>query len=142
MISRASEYAIKAMIRIAYSSQLGERIGIKNIAKAIDSPEAFTGKILQQLSRNNIVSSIKGPSGGFWMSEDQRDRITIRSIVEVIDSDKIYTKCCLGLRDCNNQQPCPIHTEYAKIRGALSKLHSNTYIEELAKKLDDNASLI
>ncbi|MFT4568449.1 MAG: Rrf2 family iron-sulfur cluster assembly transcriptional regulator [Saprospiraceae bacterium] len=141
MISRASEYAIKAMIRIAYSSELGERMGIKEIAKSNGSPEAFTGKILQQLSRNDIVSSIKGPSGGFWMSETQRKTVTIRTIVEIIDSDKIYTKCCLGLDQCSDRKPCPIHSEYSRIRGSLSELHSNTYIDELAKKLDGNASL-
>ncbi len=141
MISRASEYAIKAVIRIAYSSQSDIRIRIKEIAEAIGSPEAFTGKILQQLSRNDIVSSIKGPSGGFWMSERQRKTVTIRTIVEIIDSDKIYTKCCLGLDQCSDRKPCPVHTEYSLIRGALSELHSNTYIDDLAKKLDGNASL-
>jgi len=57
MFSKACEYAIKAVLHVAHKSRADERVGVKAIAKAIDSPEAFTGKIMQQLSKNGIVQS-------------------------------------------------------------------------------------
>jgi len=141
MLSKACEYAIKAVVHIAHKSQNDERVGLKAIAAAIDSPEAFTGKIMQQLSRSGIVQSIKGPSGGFWMNEDSRKRVNIRDIVEVIDGDKLYVNCCLGLKQCDDDHPCPVHNQYTKIRRAVIKMHTSTRVEGLANKLDSDAKL-
>ncbi|GLR17600.1 RrF2 family transcriptional regulator [Portibacter lacus] len=141
MFSKACEYGIKAVLYICFQSQLGNRVGLKEIAEAIDSPRAFTGKIMQQLSKNQIVQSIKGPSGGFWMEEDNRKKINIKSIVEVLDGGDIYVKCGLGLEQCNNSNPCPMHSEYTALREGLIKLHTDSSIEDLAKKLNGKATL-
>ena len=59
MFSKACEYGIKAAIFIAINSYEGRRVSPKEIAEEINSPQAFTAKILQDLVRNNIVFSIK-----------------------------------------------------------------------------------
>jgi len=141
MFSKACEYAIKAVLHIAHKSRSDERVGVKDIAKAIDSPEAFTGKIMQQLSKSGLVKSIKGPSGGFWMGEDERKSANIKDIVKVIDGDKLYTECGLGLKQCNDNKPCPVHEQYKEIRDALVKMHTETNLDELAEKLENEASL-
>ena len=141
MFSKACEYGIKAVLHIAHMSQKGERVGLKAIAKEIGSPEAFTAKIMQKLSRSKIVKSIKGPSGGFEMGEEVRMNVNLKKIVEVIDGDSLYVRCGLGLNDCNDAHPCPVHHQYKVIRNALIQMHSEKSIEELAKKLDDDAKL-
>ena len=141
MFSKACEYAIKAVLHIAHKSRSDVRVGVKDIAKAIDSPEAFTGKIMQQLSKNGLVKSIKGPSGGFWIGEEERKSANLRNIVKIIDGDKLYTDCGLGLKHCNDDQPCPVHFQYKEIRDALIKMHTETTLDDLAEKLEKNASL-
>ena len=141
MFSKACEYAIKAVLHVAHESRIEKRVGVKAIAKAIDSPEAFMGKIMQQLSKSGIVKSIKGPSGGFWMGEDERKAANLKVIVEVIDGDKLYTECGLGLKQCNDSKPCPVHEEYKKIREALILMHTETNIDDLAEKLEGEATL-
>ena len=141
MFSKACEYAIKAALHVAHTSQQGERVGIKAIADATDSPVPFTGKIMQQLSRNGIVQSVKGPSGGFWMDEQQLRVVSVRDVVEVIDGDKLYVKCGLGLEECGEERPCPVHHQYKKVRDAIIKMHSKTTLSELATKLDGEAIL-
>mgnify|MGYP002795141008 FL=1 len=64
MFSKACEYGIRATIYIAMQSLEGFRVNLKEIAAAIDSPIAFTAKILQQLVKSNIVESVKGAKGG------------------------------------------------------------------------------
>lgn len=141
MFSKACEYAIKAVLHVAHKSRAEERVGVKDIAKAIDSPEAFTGKIMQQLSKNGIVRSIKGPSGGFWIGEEERKTANIREIVKVIDGDKLYTDCGIGLQECNGDSPCPLHDDFLKIREAMIKMHTETTIDDLAQKLEGKATL-
>lgn len=141
MFSKSCEYGIKALLHIAHMSQKGERVGIKAIAKEIDSPQAFTAKIMQQLSRSGIVKSVKGPFGGFEMSEEQRKNANLKRIVEVIDGPDLYVKCGIGLSRCNDQHPCPVHEEYKILRNQLIKMHTNADLDKLAKKLDQNATL-
>ena len=141
MFSKACEYAIKAVLHVAHKSREGARVGVKDISKAIDSPEAFTGKIMQQLSKSGIVQSIKGPSGGFWIGEADRKKANLRNIVSVIDGDKLYIDCGLGLKQCNEAKPCPVHDEYKLIRDALIKMHTETTLDDLAEKLEKKAIL-
>ena len=141
MLSKACEYGIRAVVHIAHKSQNDERVGLKEIAQAIDSPEAFTGKIMQQLSRSGIVESVKGPFGGFWMSEKSMQTVSIRDIVEVIDGNKLYVKCGLGLSLCNDAHPCPVHNQYKVIRDKVIEMHTRTLVADLARKLEKNAKL-
>ena len=69
MFSKTCEYAIKAMIFVAQKSKEETRVGVKEIAKGTDSPEHFIAKIMQELGRKRLVQSIKGPNGGFYMTE-------------------------------------------------------------------------
>jgi Rrf2 family protein len=141
MFSKSCEYGIRAVLCIAYKSQQGKRVGIKEIAEGIDSPVAFTAKIMQQISKAKIVDSKKGLNGGFEMNEDKRQKTHILDIVKVIDGTGLYENCGLGLKACNDKNPCPVHDDFKCIRQDLIKLHSASSIEDLAKKLDEKATL-
>ena len=66
MFSKTAEYALRATIFIAQKGTIEQTLGIDEIAKAIGSPQSFTAKILQMLTKDNkIVSSARGPHGGF-----------------------------------------------------------------------------
>ncbi|HMQ43518.1 MAG TPA: Rrf2 family transcriptional regulator, partial [Mariniflexile sp.] len=98
MFSKACEYGIKAAIFIAINSFEGKRVSPKEIAEEINSPQAFTAKILQALARNNIVYSIKGAHGGFELDKKTIGAIKLAQIVKAIDGDSIYNGCGLGLQ--------------------------------------------
>ena len=74
MFSQACKYAIRAVLYLAVHASEGKKVGVKDIAAALDVPKYFLAKILQQLSRNNLISSTKGPSGGFFLSEKTAKR--------------------------------------------------------------------
>ena len=80
MFSKTCEYAIRALIYIAQKAKNGEKVGIKDIAVGIDSPEYFIAKILQELSRKGYVQSVKGPNGGFYMSKENLEM----SLAEIV----------------------------------------------------------
>jgi Rrf2 family protein len=126
------------MLFIAQKSKDGERVGIKEIAKGIDSPEHFVAKILQDLSRKNLVQSVKGPNGGFYHDKTSL-KYSMADIVRIVDGDKIFEGCGLGLRQCSETHPCPIHHEFKKIRRDIKRVLENaklgTFSEELEKQL-------
>lgn len=132
MFSKACEYGIRASIFIATKSSEGVRVGIKDVAKEIDSPEPFTAKIMQILTRNGIIHSAKGVGGGFEVSTEALKSIKLIQIVDAIDGDTVYKGCGIGLKECSETQPCPVHNQFKKIRELLLTMLTNTTLEELA----------
>ncbi len=138
MFSKTCEYAIKATIFIAQQRDGIACVGVKEIAKGINAPEYFVAKILQELSRKKVVSSVKGPNGGFCMSETQINK-PVLDIVLLIDGDGLLNNCVLGLEHCSSINPCPMHHEYQKIKQSIrNMLENNTILDfnnlVLAKK--------
>jgi Rrf2 family protein len=136
MFSKACEYGIRATIYIAMQSLEGNRVNLKEISAAIDSPVAFTAKILQQLVKNDIVESVKGAKGGFEIERSKIDSIKLIQIVSAIDGDKIFEGCALGLSECNETLPCPVHSKFKDIRDDLEQMTKETSIYELATGLE------
>nr|WP_315196367.1 Rrf2 family transcriptional regulator [uncultured Flavobacterium sp.] len=132
MFSKTCEYGIRATIFIASQSYQNKRVGLKDIAKKIDSPEAFTAKILQILSKDNIINSIKGVGGGFEIPRETMKEIKLAQIVNALEGDRVFTGCGLGLTHCSEDHPCPMHEKFKSIRNELAFMLENTNLEELA----------
>ncbi|HET8860945.1 Rrf2 family transcriptional regulator [Marivirga sp.] len=136
MFSKTCKYAIKGTIYIASKSKEGTYVGLKDVANNIDSPEAFTAKILQKLVKDNLVSSIKGRNGGFSLSNEQKEKVYLIDVVRCIDGPQTYEGCGLGLSQCSEEKPCPIHFEFKEVRTKLKHMLENTNMVILLEKLE------
>lgn len=134
MFSKACEYAIRAMMYIVTRTVNGSRVGIKDIARYTETPEPFVAKVLQILSRRGIVSSAKGPNGGFYIDAKSR-AVPLIDIVKAIDGEELFLKCGLGIKNCSERKPCPIHYEYKGIRDSLREMLEHSTIQDLAAGL-------
>ena len=135
MFSKPTEYALRATIYLAQKSTEEQKLGIKEISKAIDSPQPFTAKILQSLTRNNkIVHSVRGPNGGFYFNEKAK-KLPVRSILEIMGEEDVLEKCILGLKKCSETNPCPMHSQYKSIKHQLIKLFETKTIKQLADEM-------
>lgn len=142
MFSKACEYGLKAMISISASSSKGERVNLKEISGAIESPEQFTAKILQQLTRAKLINSVQGSRGGFEIPKDRLEKIRLIDVVRTIDGDKVFTGCGLGLDACNAAKPCPIHNEFAQVRDGLARLLNDTNLMKLSNDLNKGLTFL
>ena len=142
MFSKACEYALRAALYISIKSVDGTRLGIPEIAKEIDAPVAFTAKILQTLVRENVISSIKGPNGGFFIDPKSKP-ISLATIVRAIDgSDDVLHTCTLGLKECSDKFPCPIHHEIKRYKEHLRKVMEQSTIQNLSKDLSQGKTFL
>ena len=135
MFSKTCEYALRALIYITQQTKDGGRIGIKDIASGIDSPEYFIAKILQDLSRKGFVQSAIGPTGGFYLDSISLNR-SLAEIVKEMDGDKIFTGCALGLKECSESHPCPVHNEFRHIRNNLQNMLNEMKIGDFVSQLE------
>ncbi|QOW10388.1 Rrf2 family transcriptional regulator [Kaistella flava (ex Peng et al. 2021)] len=136
MFSKACEYAIKASIYIAQQSHQNRSANVKEVAKSVNAPEAFTAKILQQLCRENILESIRGKQGGFIFQVDKQKQIKIFDVVQLIDGDGIFTNCGLGLQKCSSENPCPVHDDFKEVRNGLVAMVQKYSFYDLAIKTE------
>ncbi|MBN9482825.1 MAG: transcriptional regulator [Bacteroidetes bacterium 43-93] len=141
MFSKSCEYGIRAVIYIVSASKNGERVGIGEICQNIDAPEHFTAKILQILTRNRIVSSQKGVHGGFYLDDYQKG-LALIEVVTAIDGKTLFTGCGLGLKQCSETNPCPIHSKFKSIRNDIKKMLEQTTIEELGNSIKKGKSVL
>ncbi len=142
MFSKATEYALRATIFIAQKGTEENKIGIGEIAKAIDSPQSFTAKILQALRKDDkIIRSVSGPNGGFFMTEKAKG-LPVRAILEAMGENELLDKCVLGLAKCSEAKPCPMHSKYKIIKELLRELFENKTIQQLADDIEKGAVFI
>ncbi|UPQ78178.1 Rrf2 family transcriptional regulator [Flavobacterium azooxidireducens] len=142
MFSKSCEYAIKAAIFIAINSLLDRKVGSVDIAKEINSPEAFTAKILQKLSKDGIIHSVRGVNGGFFIPKKLISEIKLAQIVFAIDGDVAFKGCGLGMEKCNANHPCPLHEKFMSIRNDLRQMLETTNLEELAVGLKSGETFL
>jgi len=132
MLSNTSKYAIRAMIYLALNADKENKIGIKRISGDLSIPSPFLAKILQVLAKHKLLSSTKGPNGGFGLGRDPQN-ITLYEIVTVIDGSDIFDKCLISLRSCNEENiPCPLHNQYEPLRLEIKKMFQHQDIGHLA----------
>lgn len=119
--SKTCEYAMRAAFYIASKSQNGQRVGTKEIAENINSPEHFLAKILQKLSREGVILSLKGPNGGFYIDAKGLNR-PMADIIIALEGDALFTGCGMGLSYCSERNPCPLHNEFKKVRNQITHM--------------------
>jgi len=126
LISKTSEYAIRAL---AY---LGARGGgatfflASEIARELGMPPPFLGKVLNAMVAAGLVESQRGRGGGFRLRR-ARKAVTLLEIVEPIDRLGDRKVCVLGQQLCGDDHACPLHASWKKSREAfLGALRSTT----------------
>lgn len=133
MVTKALDYALRALTYIS-SGPAEKFFGVRELAGAIDAPATYLGKVLQNLVRIGYLKSTTGPGGGFALSRPPEE-ISLLDLIHAIDGEGIEAKCVLGLDQCTDEKPCPVHALWVEQRELL--------ITELkAKTLSDSAELL
>lgn len=131
------EYALRALTHLAAYGD-GRPVQVKEIAETEDIPRHFLAKILNQLTYKGLVKAMRGPGGGFTLVGPP-DGILVKDVVEAIDGmDSIRRRCVLGLDECRDDTPCPMHESWKGFRetflGGVGGLTLAAMAENMARK--------
>ncbi len=130
MFSRAAEYAIRAMTFLA-TQPSGKLSGAREIAQAEKIPIPFLWKILHNLARRKLIRSFKGLHGGYELASPA-GKIRLEDIVHAMDNGDVVEGCVLGLAQCNEVNPCPLHHSWKDVRAKLTDMLQQTTLADLA----------
>lgn len=137
MFNKETEYALRGLVYIQIQNLKGKRPGTDEIAREIEAPRFFTAKILQRLVRLGFVISLKGKGGGFFFDKNSPE-LTIKELIYALEGNNIITGCGFGLKNCNSDNPCPLHNQYAPIREAIDRMVTSGTIQSLAREYGGN----
>jgi Rrf2 family protein len=141
MLSKSTEYGIRALVFIQLQNWENRRPGVAETAKEIEAPVAFTAKILHQLTTHQLLESMKGRGGGFFFKDNQSD-LSLYDVILVLEGDRLFTKCGFGLKNCSETNPCPMHYGYMHLRDGLINLAKKETIATMAQKVLDGVAVL
>lgn len=130
-LTRAADYAVRVMVFLA-TLRAGDRASLPEIVKTTGAPDSFLSKVLQSLTRARLITSRRGPAGGFEISSLGR-RASMRDVVEAIDGTIHLNVCLNDRRPCPRKNWCPAHPVWAKAQEALLGVLSTAKIADLAR---------
>ena len=135
MFSNSCKYAIRAVLYLAMKSNETTKLKVDELAKSLDIPKHFLAKVLQQLTKHQIISSLKGRNGGFYLSEKNRT-CNLLMVIEAIDGPVKMPDCVLGLDNCSDNTPCPYHFTFNDFSNKFYAQLKEETIEMCSKRID------
>jgi len=141
MLSNACKYAIRSILYLAINSKEDNKIGVKTIAEELETPQPFLAKLLQQLTRDRLVSSTKGPNGGFYL-DPKNLKNSIWDVIISIDGTGKFDNCFLGLAKCDDRNPCPVHFIVSPFKEKILGSFRDKTIEEYVVEIQNTNRVI
>lgn len=129
LFSKKCELALQSVLYLSILPK-GTIASADSISKQLKAPREFVSKILQSLTDVNIVTSKKGKSGGFALAKNP-DEIKLIDIINTIDGDYVFDSCVMGFPGCSDENPCPMHSKWSKLREESLEMLSTNSLADL-----------
>jgi Rrf2 family protein len=115
--NRYWQYGMRILIALGAVAP-GERVSAATVARKTGVPAAFASKILSRLAAAGLVTGRRGPRGGVALARPA-SAIRIREVVSAVGEDETLSGCVLGLKQCSDRTPCPVHAIWAGMKANL-----------------------
>ena len=141
MLTNSSKYAIRSVLYLAVYTDETKKMGSKQVAETIKIPSPFLAKILQKLVKKGLISSTKGPKGGFYLT-DENQKNSMLDIVACVEGIDLFNECFLGLPKCGDENPCAIHHMVAPFKETMISGMGDKTIAEFAQETKEGKSFL
>lgn len=118
VITRESDYAFRILRVLHRHGQVCAR----SIAREEKIPLAVTYKILERLARSGLVTSQRGPDGGYSLKRFCEE-LTLYDLLQAMDTDLLLNRCMKQEYRCetcsDSTDVCGLHQECCRIQAVL-----------------------
>lgn len=129
LITRNTDYALRAICYIAKQDKL---VTVAELVRILGIPRPFMRKILQRLSKEKILESYKGQSGGFKLKLFPR-RIFIDQVMRIFQGQVGLNECFLRKNICPNKGKCILRKKIQLIENNMLRQLKQINIATLIK---------
>ena len=129
IFSQTSSYAVRAMVHLADVGN-GQPTRVDDIASELEVPRNYLSKILHALTRAGLLSSVRGPGGGFTLTQPP-STIRLVDVIRHFDARDSELTCLMGQKRCRADEPCAAHERWSVVKHQVTTFLSDTTISDL-----------
>ena len=129
ILSQTAVYALKAVLHLA-EAEGEDPVRVDDIAGALDVPRNYLSKILHVLAREGVLTSTRGPRGGFRLARTPAE-LRLATVIRPFDEITTSSTCLLGRPQCSDANPCAAHDRWKTLSRSVRAFLEETTIEDL-----------
>ncbi|GAD28820.1 Fe-S cluster assembly transcriptional regulator IscR [Photobacterium leiognathi] len=132
-LTSKGRYAVTAMLDVALHSHNGP-VPLADISERQGISLSYLEQLFSRLRKAGLVTSVRGPGGGYRLGEEASD-IAVGMVIAAVDESVDATKCH-GKGDCQGGARCLTHTLWHDLSDRISGFLNNITLGELMKDND------
>ncbi len=133
-LTTKGRYGVRAVVNLA-ASYANRPISIKSIAGQEDISPEFLEQIFFQLKKAGIISSIRGPGGGFVLNK-KASEISLKAILEAVGESTHPTPCTSPeeKEKCPRKEICMMANTWGDFSELISDFLESLTIKDILEK--------
>lgn len=135
-LTTKGRYAVTAMLDLAIHARI-EPVSLGDISERQSISISYLEQLFAKLRKNGLVSSVRGPGGGYQLARHGAD-IFIAQIIDAVDELVDVTRCA-GQGDCQQGMMCLTHELWTDLSHQIHTFLSRISLEELARRREVQA---
>lgn len=133
--SKTTEYALRVLAMMALDTD--KMLTSALLHKELKIPKKYLQRLLTDLSRNGLIKSIQGRSGGFIFAK-KIEKIYLSDIINAVEGFSPEPSCFFGFEKCALDNPCAMHDVWVKSQEELIEVLRTTNLKDLSKRKNAN----
>ncbi len=129
MLTTRGRYAVMAIVDVAARGS-NETVKLSAISESQDIPLNYLEQIFLRLRRANIVSSVKGPGGGYVIIKEA-NQISVMNIIDAVDENIKMTRCGNRKFCMKSGQKCDTHDLWKGLGHSIREYLSSISIQDI-----------
>ncbi|MDR3160643.1 MAG: Rrf2 family transcriptional regulator [Spirochaetaceae bacterium] len=135
-ITTRGRYALRASLALARLGKDGSPVSINSLSEEEHISSVFLEQIFFKLRKAGIVSSVRGPGGGFCFARSL-DKLTIKEILDAAGEDLDLTFCDKSKHDCERIGYCLSHPIWMDATALLNDYFKKITIASILERCPD-----
>lgn len=130
-LTTKGRYAVTAMLDLALHQQQGP-ISLADISARQEISLSYLEQLFAKLRKHELVSSVRGPGGGYQLARDMAN-IYVAEIIDAVDESVDATNCA-GQGDCQDGMICLTHHLWVELSAQIHNFLSNISLASLVER--------
>ncbi|MDR1178629.1 MAG: Rrf2 family transcriptional regulator [Spirochaetaceae bacterium] len=129
-ITTRGRYALRAILAMARMGNDGSPVSINSLSELEDISPVFLEQIFFKLRKAGIVSSVRGPGGGFYLAQPLGS-LTIKNILDAAGENLACTFCKKNAPDCPRKSYCLSHPILVEVSNLVNNYLGTITLESI-----------
>ena len=135
-ITTRGRYALRASLALAKYGSNGAPVSVNFLSEKEDISSVFLEQIFFKLRKAGLVTSIRGPGGGFCFAQPL-NKLTVKQILNAAGEELDLTYCDKQSSECERIGECLIHPVLTEAHDLLKKFFDNITLTSILEKYDN-----